>query len=799
MRRRFIMGLAATVVAACTAFGMTACNGGSGTAEDKKFRDVYNTYVVYAEEQGETPLSYEAWLASIKGERGERGETGAAGKDGANGKDGQNGADGIGIADVKIENGILYIKYTNSNKFIEIGRVKGENGAVGIADMKVENGKLYVKYTGSTEYIELGQVAGKDGIDGEDGANGKSAYEIYKEKYGYKGTEEEWIYDLVNGKLASIDKHTVAFDSDGGSPVEKQEIIDGKKAHEPDVPTKTGYTFCGWFVKSTEWNFLAYTVTEDVTLKARWVANKYTLKFDSVGGNAVADMVVSYEESYTLPVPVRENYVFLGWKDGEKLCPQTGKWQALDGAALTAEWVIAKSTITFDSIGGSSVSPMTIDYNTDYSLPESKKENHSFIGWFLGETKFESGTLLTGDITLVARWESVTDSFTFIESSDGITITAFKGVVTDVIVPAKINDIPVIAVADGVFKGNTKITSVSFDGSFENYSAKMFEGCTSLKRLIISGTYDKALYYLFGNDVNSVPKSLTELSFAANSAYCDGAIFKTEVANHIVTYVIPDGTTEIINGQFSGFGYLQAVSIPDSVTSIGNYAFSRSNSLTSINIPDGVTSIGDYAFGSCNSLTSIIIPGSVTSIGIYAFEYCSSLTSINILDGVTSIGQHAFRECRSLTSINIPDSVTSIGSSAFESCNGVIVKEKGICYVDKWVVDTVNGSITVAEIKADTKRIADNAFGNCISLSSIIIPDSVTSIGDSAFSGCSSLTSVTIGNSVASIGKYAFRNCSNLKTINYKGSKEQWDSISKGYSWNGDTDDYTINYNYKED
>ena len=515
MRKRFIMGLAATMIATCTAFGMTACNGGSNTAEDKKFRDVYNTYVVYAEEQGETPLSYEAWLASIKGEKGERGETG---------------------------------------------------------------------------------VSGKDGADGKDGANGKSAYEIYKEKYGYKGTEEEWIYDLVNGKLALKEKHTVAFDSDGGSPVEKQEITDGKKAHEPDVPTKTGYTFCGWFVKTTEWNFLAYTVTEDVTLKARWVANKYTLKFDSVGGNAVADMVVSYEESYTLPVPVKENYVFLGWKNGEKLCPQTGKWQALDGATLTAEWVIAKSTITFDSNGGSSVSPMTVDYNTDYSLPVSKKENHSFIGWFLGETKFESGTLLTGDITLVARWEGVTDSFTFIESSDGITITAFKGVATDVIVPAKINDIPVIAVADGVFKGNTKITSVSFDGSFENYSAKMFEGCTSLKRLIISGTYDKALYYLFGNDVNSVPESLTELSFAANSAYCDGAIFKTKVANHIVVYVIPDGTTEITSKQFYEFSCLQEVLIPDSVTSIGDRAFYNCSSLTNITIGNKVTTIGEYAF-----------------------------------------------------------------------------------------------------------------------------------------------------------------------------------------------------------
>jgi hypothetical protein len=100
---------------------------------------------------------------------------------------------------------------------------------------------------------------------------------------------------------------------------------------------------------------------------------------------------------------------------------------------------------------------------------------------------------------------------------------------------------------------------------------------------------------------------------------------------------------------------------------------------------------------------------------------------------VTYIGKWAFSSCRSLTSITIPDSVTSIGDSAFSYCYG---------------------------------------------LTSITIPDSVTSIGDSAFSYCYGLTSVVIGDSVTSIGKYAFYDCDSLNIVYYKGTTEEWNTIS---------------------
>ena len=254
--------------------------------------------------------------------------------------------------------------------------------------------------------------------------------------------------------------------------------------------------------------------------------------------------------------------------------------------------------------------------------------------------------------------------------------------------------------------------------------------------------------------------------------------------------------TRIGREAFRGCSSLTSITIPEGVTSIGYSAFRGCRGLTSINIPEGVTSIGDYAFQYCSSLTAITIPESVTSIGDYAFQYCSSLTSINIPEGVTSIGDYAFQYCSSLTAITIPESVTSIGDYAFQYCsslykvinysnlslskgsssNGyvayyaeVVYKGSDLTTVDDFQFYTSDGIHSLgtymgndAEIvlpdsyNGENYKIGNCAFYNCSSLTSITIPESVTSIGDDAFYGCSSLYSVTIGSGVQSIGSNAF-------------------------------------------
>lgn len=205
--------------------------------------------------------------------------------------------------------------------------------------------------------------------------------------------------------------------------------------------------------------------------------------------------------------------------------------------------------------------------------------------------------------------------------------------------------------------------------------------------------------------------------------------------------------------------------------------------ITSVVISNGVTAIGDYAFFNCTSLTSVVIGDSVTYIGEYAFDSCDSLASVVIGDSVTSIGNYAFYACYKLvevinrSSLEISAGSSNYGDVAYYAIE-VHTKESKIDRVNDYLFYTYEnvhylfryvGNDTELTLpnsyKGESYEIYKYAFYNRDDLTSVAIPDSVTSIGDYVFYCCTSLTSVVIPNSVTSIGDYAFYHCRSLKSV----------------------------------
>ncbi len=303
-----------------------------------------------------------------------------------------------------------------------------------------------------------------------------------------------------------------------------------------------------------------------------------------------------------------------------------------------------------------------------------------------------------------------------------------------------VNELQIAKVAGNIYTGEVIIP--------ESFT---FEGVT----YSVTSIGDMAFYGCSGLTSITIPNSVTSIGVRAFYG-CSG----------LTSLTIPNSVTSIDGDAFSGCSALTSLTIPNSVTSIGGGAFSGCSGLTAITIPNSVTSIDGYAFSGCSGLTAITIPNSVTSIGERAFYGCSGLTSITIPNSVTTIGPGAFYNCSGLIAITIPSSVTNIGWSVFEGTPWYNNQPDGLVYAGN-VAYKYKGAMpsnTTIALKEGTVGIA-GAFYGCSGLTSITIPNSVTSIGNQAFSGCSGLTSITIPSSVTNIGLSAFEGCSGLTSI----------------------------------
>jgi uncharacterized repeat protein (TIGR02543 family) len=203
--------------------------------------------------------------------------------------------------------------------------------------------------------------------------------------------------------------YTVSFDSDGGSAVPSQTVDKDSKATRPADPTRSGFRFQGWTLDGNSFDF-STKITSDITLKAKWIA-VYSVKFDSNGGSAVPSQNVEKGSKAIKPAnPTMSSNLFLYWYTTDESVPYDFTSPVDGDVMLKAMWK-SNYRVTFDSMGGTAISPVDVDVSgtATVSKPDDPtRTGYDFVHWYVTDpdTPYDFDTYVTSDMVLHAKWIS---------------------------------------------------------------------------------------------------------------------------------------------------------------------------------------------------------------------------------------------------------------------------------------------------------------------------------------------------------------------------------------------------------
>jgi len=345
-----------------------------------------------------------------------------------------------------------------------------------------------------------------------------------------------------------------------------------------------------------------------------------------------------------------------------------------------------------------------------------------------------------------------------VSKDESVSITVPKTISGKVVLPSAIElrdrQYTIKSISNALFTNCVNLTSIEIPSSVTNIATTAFDGCAKLESIVVDtdnakyASQDGILYNKAKTTFIYVPKAIK------------GAIS------------IPNGITDINNSLFQDCGNITSVELADSVTRVGDNAFNNCSGLNSVKLPSNITDIGTKAFYGCDNITSatlptfaldyisksklqtVVINGGAT-IDERAFYDCANLTSI-ALNSVSTIGSQAFYNCSSLTRVDMPSGVTSVGNNAFYGCSSLTGVH--ITNIKSWC------EIEFENAQANPLAFANKLYLNNDLLTSLEIPNEVTSIGDYAFYGCSGLTEINMPSNLTHIGVLAFVGCDNIVT-----------------------------------
>ena len=228
-----------------------------------------------------------------------------------------------------------------------------------------------------------------------------------------------------------------------------------------------------------------------------------------------------------------------------------------------------------------------------------------------------------------------------------------------------------------------------------------------------------------------------------------------------ITKYTGKGSTVILPSTISGWP----------VTKIGEAAFQDNTTITSVTIPASVTEIGANAFAGCTNLTSVTYGGDWRNLTIQSGNPA-------VEDAAKDAANEQLFDFKFILN-NTAVIVTRYKGTAADVTIPSRYKGKPVTMIEHAAFHN-SSVVTSVTIPDSVTSIPDDAFSHCSQLTNISIPNSVTFIGFSAFNSCTSLKSITLPSSLSTIGNLAFDGCPSSMTVTYSGSKTQWDAITKG-------------------
>ena len=539
--------------------------------------------------------------------------------------------------------------------------------------------------------------------------------------------------------------------------------------------------------------------TDVILLYAKWHYVGVTITFET--GEWPAPAPLTGRPGTVIPAGIYHDYQtgderaeFMGWYLDEDFVEPFVLDVMPDGdVTLYARFESGLITITFDTHGGEPLEPFVVEFWEASMFPVPTREGHVFDGWYLDEDYtwlFDPDLPLEEDLTLHAAWVEVPNGLLIAFMDDEIIITGYVGSDGVVSIPGRLGLFDVTAIDAGVFEGLDFIETLIVGDGIHTIGDNAFRNMSALVELVLPHTLTSVganlavgasllevltmpghMHFLafFNNNFTLVPVTLSIVHIAQGSTSILTHAF--EHAHHVETLFIPASVTELGARLLSNSNIAHVIIDPASaLMTIHANAFDDSK-LVAINIPASVTWIQSGAFTRNPHLTTVTLDAGsrLSTIQASAFNLTPLLTTFDFQEGLTSIGSAAFADS-GLTSIFLPSTLTYLGDAAFRNNAHLVmvtIHADAALTIMPQNIFADCGSLVYFELADQVEIIEDGAFENNTNLQTFVISaeSMLTVIGDHAFEGASMLTTLNLPDGITSIGEYAFKGVSALQSL----------------------------------